>query len=244
MKQSNIILEAKNVCISYEGKKNVIDDFSLSIRQGEAFGLIGLNGVGKTTFIKCAIGLRKQGSGTIEICGQDAALTQSHKNLAYLPERFDPPWFLTGYEFVKFTLDLYKKSFSKSVVDDLAERLVLDQNFLSQKAQNYSKGMRQKLGIIATLLSECPLTILDEPMSGLDPMARRNVKSLLLDHKKTGQGFLICSHILSDMHELCEDVAILYNGRLGFVGSPDQLLKETGESQLEEAFIKKIMPAV
>lgn len=234
------VLDVSNVSVSYDGKRNVIEDISITIKAGTCFGLIGLNGVGKTTFIKTILGLRQPDDGAVLICGVNTAKIETNRNVSYLPERFDPPWFLNGYEFVKFSLDLYGKKFCENKVNALADKLSLDQTFLSKRTQSYSKGMRQKLGLIAAILAECPLLVLDEPMSGLDPMARRQVKQILIDCREKGQSILICSHILADMKEFCDKIAIIDSQRIVYQGGVQKLLDETSGENLEDAFMRKI----
>ena len=222
------------------GKSQVLHDVSLDVRAGETFGLIGLNGAGKTTLIKLILGLKDQSSGSITVAGHKAGGDQAKRQLAYLPERFDPAWFLNAYEFMQFTLSLYGKKLNKSTADAMAEKLGLNTGFLPKKAQTYSKGMRQKLGLMSTFLTETPLLILDEPMSGLDPLARAQVKNLLAEARAQGRTCFLSSHILSDMEELCDRVAILHGGRIMFTGTPAELLAREGREQLEQAFLSLI----
>lgn len=222
------------------GRGAVISDISIDVRVGETFGLIGLNGAGKTTLIKTLLGLKEPQNGTLHVMGQKAGGGNAQKQLAFLPERFDPAWFLNAYEFIDFTLSLYGRKVSRADVDVLAEKLGLNKAFLPKRAQTYSKGMRQKLGLMTTFLTGCPLLILDEPMSGLDPLARALVKDLLLEAREQGRTAFLCSHILSDMEELCDRIAILHGGRIVFTGKPADLLAQTGQAQLERAFLSLI----
>lgn len=229
-------LSVQDICISY-GHHNVINGLSFEIALGETFGLIGLNGEGKTTLIKAMLGLRECRQGKIEIYGAPAGSTEIKKKLAYLPERFDPPWFLKGMEFIKFSQDLYGRQFDKEKVVALAVRLALDPDVLSNKVQTYSKGMRQKLGIMATLLSGGDLLVLDEPMSGLDPQARALVKDVLQEARSEKRTIFLCSHILMDMNEICDRVAVLSGGNFLFTGPPDELQARGGGGNLERAFL-------
>lgn len=230
-------LNIDKVCVSYDSVNDVIADISIQTMPGEFFGLIGLNGAGKTTLIKSILGLRTQRAGEIAIFGKACTDAQSKQNLAYLPERFDPPWFLTGIEFLRFSLKLYNQKVDDAVFYDYAERLALDKNALKRRVQTYSKGMRQKLGLLATILTNCKLLILDEPMSGLDPRARTLVKDMLMDIKKDGRTVFLSSHILADMDEICDNVAVLHDGHIQFTGKPAALKKQTGCENLERAFL-------
>ncbi len=222
------------------GPHRVLHDISFQVMAGETFGLIGLNGAGKTTLLKTILGLRDVESGKITVDGLPAGSPGAKKNLAFLPERFDPAWFLNAYEFIDFTLSLYGRKASRDAVDAMAEKLALKKEFLPKRANSYSKGMRQKLGLMATFLTDCPLLILDEPMSGLDPLARAQVKDLAAAARLLGRTVFFSSHILSDMQELCDRVAILHNGRIVFTGTPSDLLVKTGQANLERAFLNLI----
>lgn len=236
---SAVFLDIKGVSAGY-GDGNVIHDISLSVEAGETFGLIGLNGAGKTTLIKTILGLKDASAGSITIKGAESGSAEAKKNLAFLPERFEPAWFLNAYEFIAFTLKLYGEKPDKAKADAMAEKLGLKVSYLSKRAQTYSKGMRQKLGVMATLLTSCPLLILDEPMSGLDPLARAQVKGILQEAKAQGRTVFLSSHILSDMEELCDRVGIIHNGTIAFTGKPADLLLQSRETQLEGAFLKLI----
>jgi ABC-2 type transport system ATP-binding protein len=233
------ILALDNVTIAY-GKLVAVQNVSLHLKAGETFGLIGLNGAGKTSMIKCILGLREVTSGSINVFGEPPESKSGRTELVYLPERFEPPWFLTGMEFVKFSLRLYKQPFSKEAVIGYANRLALDPNALKRRVQTYSKGMRQKLGLIATIMSNSKLMILDEPMSGLDPMARALVKDLLVECQKQGRSIFLTSHILVDMDEICGRVAVLHEGKIRFAGTPAEFKKSAGAESLERAFLQSI----
>ena len=229
-------LDVRDVSVGYGGLP-VIHDVSLHVEAGETFGLIGLNGAGKTSLIKAILGLRGVQGGAARIFGQPPEKKESRRNLAYLPERFDPPWFLSGMEFVRFSLRIYKQPFDKQEVLSYAEKLALDPKALGRRVQTYSKGMRQKLGLIATLLTRCRLMILDEPMSGLDPLARMLVKDLLVQEQSKGHTIFLSSHILSDMDELCGRIAIMHEGSLRFIGKPAEFKALTQADNLERAFL-------
>ena len=230
-------LNIDKVSVSYDTVNNVISDISIQTMPEEFFGLIGLNGAGKTTLIKSILGLRSQSEGDISIFGKPCTDASSKQNLAYLPERFAPPWFLTGIEFLRFSLKLYNQTADDALFYEYAEKLALDKNALKRRVQTYSKGMRQKLGLLATVLTNCKLLILDEPMSGLDPRARTLVKDMLMDIKKEGRTIFLSSHILADMDEICDKVAVLHDGVIQFTGKPAALKKQTSCENLERAFL-------
>lgn len=232
-------LQIDGVSVDY-GLGPVIQDISLEIKPGEVFGLIGLNGAGKTSLIKCMLGLREQNAGAITVFGADPQSMAARHNFSYLPERFEPAWFLKGIEFLRFSLKLYGKKPEDAAFVSAAEDLKLDPAALKRKVQSYSKGMRQKLGLLGTLMTGAPLFILDEPMSGLDPVARSLVKDRLISVKKAGHTIFLSSHILADMDEICDRVAVLHGGRICFCGAPADLKKQTKADSLERAFLKLI----
>ncbi|MCK5374744.1 MAG: ABC transporter ATP-binding protein [Alphaproteobacteria bacterium] len=229
----------KDVSVSYTDIP-VIEDINLELCGGEIFGLMGLNGAGKTTMIKAVLGLRRQRDGDIFIFGKDKTSQESKAKLAYLPEKFEPPWFLTGMEFIKFSLELYKRPFNRQDVIETAHKLALDTQALDRRMHTYSKGMRQKLGLMGTLLTGCSLFILDEPMSGLDPQARALVKRMILDIRSHERTIFLSSHILADMDEICDRVAILHGGKICYIGTPDELKKRTNKGYLEQAYLEFI----
>ncbi len=234
-------LSLSNVCVSY-GSRQVLNGISLDLLPGQTFGLLGLNGVGKTTLIKTILGLRDPAQGDVKIGGLDRTLMEAKKQIAYLPERFDPPGFLTGLEFLSFSVRLYGGTFTRAQAESAAAGLALDPAVLKNRVQTYSKGMRQKLGLLATFMTQSPLLILDEPMSGLDPQARMRVKEALQATKAGGRSVFITSHILSDMSEICDHVGVLSRGRLLYAGTPAGLLEAGGDRNIEKAFLSLIGP--
>lgn len=238
----DVALSVKSISMSY-GKNHVIDDIDLDVYSGETFGLIGLNGVGKTTLIKAILGLRDFDSGEISIGGLNRLDIESKKKISYLPERFEPPWFLKGLEFIKFSMSMYGVEFDEERVFKYSNRLALDHKVLSNRVNTYSKGMRQKLGILANILTNTSLLILDEPMSGLDPRARTLVKDVLMEIKAEKRTVFLSSHILSDMNEICDRVAVLNDKKLIYTGTPKGLRDEGKNDNIERAFMNLIEPA-
>ncbi|MCB1721457.1 MAG: ABC transporter ATP-binding protein, partial [Alphaproteobacteria bacterium] len=157
--------------------------------------------------------------------------------LSFLPEKFEPPWFLTGMEFIHFCLSLYGRRMDDADILSATESLALDPKALKRKMHTYSKGMRQKLGILGTLLTGCSLLILDEPMSGLDPRARALVKRMITEMKHKDRTIFLSSHILADMDEICDRVAVMHDRSIRFTGKPDKLKALSGDLSLEQAFL-------
>ncbi len=233
-------LEISSLSAGY-GKRVVLDNVSMTVPAGQTYGLIGLNGVGKTTMIKTVLSLKSEMSGSIKVFGAERASREAKNKLAYLPERFDPPWFLKGGEFITFSASLYKRKVTAEAMHEACVKLALDPAVLGSKVQTYSKGMRQKLGLIATVLTGTDLLILDEPMSGLDPQARALVRNLLKSVKAQGRTIVMSSHILSDMDELCDTVSVTHGGKIPFTGTPAELRQQMGGTQsLETAFLNLI----
>ena len=236
MSQNTPALFIEDVHVSYDGLK-AVEQVNLQVEKGEFFGLIGLNGAGKTTLIKVLLDLRTQDQGQVKIFDQPVADRGVKQRLAFLPERFEPPWFLSGMEFLKFSAQLYGRDLADDACCEYADKISLDPEALKRRVQTYSKGMRQKLGLLATVLTGCDLLILDEPMSGLDPIARAQVKELLIQTKSKGCTIFLSSHILADMDEICDRVSVLHNKTIQFTGEPSEL-KEQGDAEtLERAFL-------
>ena len=231
----------ENICVDYD-KKPAIKDISLQIQKDEFYGLIGLNGAGKTTLIKTILNLRAPDSGVLRIFDQPIDSEAVKKRLVFLPERFEPSWFLSGMEFLKFSAKLYGRVIEDDECIEYAKKISLDPDALKRRVQTYSKGMRQKLGLLGTVLSGCDLMILDEPMSGLDPIARAQVKELLLDVKSKGCTIFLSSHILADMDEICDRVAILHDKKIRFTGTPADFKAQNKSETLERAFLHFIEP--
>ena len=222
------------------GAHHALEDVGLDIASGTATGLVGANGAGKTTFIKCALDLCAPDAGRVEIFGIDSRLAGARARLAYVPERFVPPHYLLGGEFLAMTLALAGARYQPVRAVTLAAELELDPQALERPVRQLSKGMTQKLGLAACFLLERDLYVLDEPMSGLDPAGRLAVKSVLTRLVRDGRALFFTSHVLSDVEELCSTIAVLDRGRLRFRGAPADLRQHYGEDNLERAFLKCI----
>ena len=219
------------------GPNTALDDVSLAVGCGELFGLVGANGAGKTTLIKCLLDFCTADSGRIEISGVSSRLTSARAPLAFLPERFSPPHYLTGTDFLRYMAELHGKAFDEGRVQRMVEALDLDMAALARSSRAFSKGMTQKLGLAACLLSDKPIQVLDEPMSGLDPKARVLLKRALRTLTVGGSTVFLTSHALADVHEICDRMAVLHEGRLRFVGAPAELIARHGGIDLEHAFL-------
>lgn len=213
-----------------------LDDFSLDVQPGEFFGLVGVNGAGKTTLIKCLLDFC-DAEGKIEIFGTAHRLTSARRRLAFLPERFNPPHFLTGRDFLRFMLKLYGQPYDEERIMQMFTALDLDADALGKAARTYSKGMTQKLGLAACLLSAKDLYVLDEPTSGLDPKARALFKQALSALRQSNRTVFFSSHALADIAEMCDRMVVLHGGKLRYVGRPADLAARVAEGDLEKAFL-------
>lgn len=234
---------------SKKKKENVVlNNISLEVGEGEICGLVGLNGIGKTTLIKIILDMLKADSGKVEIFNNTSTNDIARKNICYLPEKFLPSQYLTGYEFLKISLSFYGIKLDDKIKKEakkMAEKIILNPDVLDNVIGKYSKGMRQKLGLLACLMSGAKLLILDEPMSGLDPKSRIALKKTLLDYVKKGKSIFFSSHILEDVEEICDAMAVLNSGSIVFNGTPNEFLdkyggKEAKKNTMENAFLNCI----
>lgn len=232
-------LQFQNLVKNYQNKQ-VLKGINLEIKQAEFFGLVGMNGAGKTTLIKCLLDFCAFDSGNINIFGVNNQETQSRQPLAFLPERFMPPYYLTGADFLKYMLKLQSIAYVQEEAEKTLVELDLDLSAMTNPVRSYSKGMTQKLGLAACFLAQKKLYVLDEPMSGLDPKARVLLKARLQQLKESGGTLFFSSHALADVEGLCDRMAILHEGQLRFVGTPADCKKQFEADSLEQAYMRCI----
>jgi ABC-2 type transport system ATP-binding protein len=235
----SIAIRIANVAKRY-ARLQVLDGMSLDVAEGEFFGLVGVNGAGKTTCIKGLLDFTNIDAGGFEIFGIHHRETRAREPLAFLPERFLPPYYLSGRDFLDYMGRLHGSITGESERHDMCEKLDLDPASLAKSVRDYSKGMAQKLGLAACFLSGKRLFVLDEPMSGLDPKARLLVKRHLQACRAEGRTIFFSTHMLSDVDELCDRMGILHDGRLRFIGSPLECRETYSSMTLEEAYLKCI----
>jgi ABC-2 type transport system ATP-binding protein len=226
----------QNVVKQYD-KRRILHGISLDVAAGECFGLVGMNGAGKTTMLKCLLDFCAFDSGAIEIFGVSSHRTDARLPLAFVPERFMPPYYLSGLDFLKYILTLQNVVFDRARAEQMLHALDFDVSALRRAVRSYSKGMTQKLGLAASFLTGKNLYVLDEPMSGLDPKARTLLKAHLNDVRAAGGTLFFSSHALADIDEICDRMAILHNGELRFIGSPAACREQYAAQTLEQAYM-------
>lgn len=241
--------ELDEICLRFERVRKryaattALDAFSLTVASGECFGVVGANGAGKTTLIKCLLDFCEADGGRIEIFGVDHRLTLARARLAYLPERFNPPHYLTGRDYLRFMAKMHGTAWEEMQAAAICRELDLDPVALGRAARTYSKGMNQKLGLAACLLSGKALYIFDEPTTGLDPRARILLKRKLQQLREAGKTLFFTSHALADVEEIADRLAVIDAGTLRFVGTPGELIAQQQAASLEEAFMALVCPA-
>jgi ABC-2 type transport system ATP-binding protein len=222
-------------------KKNLaVKDATFTVAEGSVYGLIGLNGAGKTTIIKTITGLIKKFQGNISIYGIEWGKSGYRNNFVFLPELFTPHHFLTGWEYISFMNSLQSGNVDKDKILALAEKLAFDPALFDKKCRTYSKGTAQKLGLIQVLCTSAKLLIFDEPMSGLDPLARAQFKSALAEAHEQGHTVFLSTHILHDIDTMCTHLGVINKGEMLFSGTPAEFKAKHSASDLEKAFLKEI----
>lgn len=214
-------------------KVRAVNALSLDIQHGEVFGLLGPNGSGKTTTIKMLLGLLFPSDGEIRVLGQPATDVKKNEEIGYLPEESYLYRFLNAEE----TLDFYGRLFDmpaaerRKRTDELIKMVGLDKARRRQ-LKEYSKGMTRRIGLAQALINNPKLVLLDEPTSGLDPIGTREMKDLILKLKSEGKTVVMCSHLLADVQDVCDRIAILYNGELKQLGKVEDLLTSQDKTQI------------
>jgi ABC-2 type transport system ATP-binding protein len=236
-------IEIHNLTKDYEvgfwrkRKVRALDGLSLTVESGQIFGFLGANGAGKTTTLKLLMRLIYPTGGTARILGRDIGDTAMHARIGYLPEN---PYFydyLTAREFLNYCAQLFglDRAARTRRTEELLARVNLEQKSWDKQLRKFSKGMLQRVGLAQALVNDPEIVFLDEPMSGLDPVGRREVRDLIASLRAQGKTVFMCSHILSDIEVLCDNVAILKGGRLAHAGSLDEL--RARESALIEVIV-------
>jgi ABC-2 type transport system ATP-binding protein len=235
----DVVIETRSLTKVYRdfwGRQKVraLKALDLEVRRGEIFGLLGPNGSGKTTTMKLLLGLLFPTTGRALVFGQDASDVAKNERIGYLTEESYLYKFLNAEE----TLDFYGRLFDmpaavrRQRIDELIEMVGL--NWARRRQlKEYSKGMTRRIGLAQALINDPELILLDEPTTGLDPIGTREMKDLILKLRSQGKTVLMCSHLLADVQDVCDRIAILYQGELKELGRVDRLLTVRDVTQIE-----------
>ncbi|MEO8573278.1 MAG: ABC transporter ATP-binding protein [Pyrinomonadaceae bacterium] len=245
------IVEIEKLTKDYEvgfwRKKKVraLEGLSLNVAPGQIFGFLGGNGAGKTTTIKILMGLLFPTSGTARILSSDISDVSMHKRIGYCPEN---PYFydyLTASELMNYFGELFGLNQNERTrrSSELLAKVGLEEKDWNKQLRKFSKGMLQRVGLAQSLVNEPEIVFFDEPMSGLDPIGRREIRELIIDLRAKGTTVFMSTHILSDVEALCDEVAILRGGKLTAMGNLDELLATQGEQQIYEVSLNNIKSA-
>jgi ABC-2 type transport system ATP-binding protein len=229
-------IRIENITKTYATKEKhtVVNNLSLTIKEGTVFGFLGPNGAGKTSTIKMLVGLSKPTSGTISILGGTPDDIAVRKHIGFMPESPAFYLYLTGYEFLEFVANIFGIKFPRHRIETVLQEVDL-MHACHRQIRTYSKGMLQRLGLAQALINNPNILFLDEPLDGLDPLGRAEVKKIILGLKKQGKTIFFNSHILGDVAEICDTVGIIDKGNLIAHDSPLNLSK--GYKDLEDAFV-------
>ncbi len=237
--QTDVVIETRNLTKVYRdfwGRQKVraLNALDLEVRRGEVFGLLGPNGSGKSTTLKLILGLLFPTSGQALVFGKDATDVTKNERLGYLPEESYLYRFLNAEE----TLDFYGRLFNmpKAVRRERTAQLIdmVKLNWAKRRQlREYSKGMTRRIGLAQALINDPELILLDEPTSGLDPIGSREMKDLILDLKAKGKTVVMCSHLLDDVQDVCDRIAILHQGELKELGRVDDLLMRQEVTEIQ-----------
>jgi ABC-2 type transport system ATP-binding protein len=232
-------VEIENLTKDYQTgfwrKKNVraLEDLTLKVKPEQIFGFLGGNGAGKTTTIKILMGLLFPSGGTAKIFDKEITDVDMHQMIGYCPEN---PYFydyLTARELMNYFGEIFgmDKSARKQRTEELLSSVGLDEKSWDRQLRKFSKGMLQRVGLAQSLINDPKIVFLDEPMSGLDPIGRREIRELIANLRTQGKTVFMSTHILSDIEALCDEVAILRRGRLAATGNLQDLLTTAGDRQ-------------
>jgi len=243
------VIEAEQLTKTYtlglgQSPLKALEGLDLAVQEGEVFGFVGPNGAGKTTTIKILMGLIHSTSGTAKLLGQSLDNIETKSKIGFLPESSHFYEYLTASEILAFYGKLF--GLSNNLIKERTLALLKQVGLESSahlQLRKFSKGMLQRIGIAQALINDPELIILDEPMSGLDPIGRREMRALILSLKAQGKTIFFSSHITHDVEMICDRVGILVGGRLLRVGRLSEIL-DTGKETLEDYFIRIVQEGV
>lgn len=237
------MIEIKNLRKVFNNEIVAIDNLNLTINDGEIVGFIGLNGAGKTTTIKMMTGILLPDSGTIKVNGYDVVKDslKAKQITGYIADSPDMFLRLTGLEFINFIADIYKvnKKDREKRIKHFAERFDL-LDVLDKPMQGYSHGTRQKMMVIAALVHDPAVWILDEPLIGLDPKSQQELKKMMREHADKKNSVFFSTHVLEIAEKLCDRVAIIDKGKIVFIGTLNELEKKYNKKDLDKLFMEVI----
>ena len=216
------------------GTVSAVRDLSLTIKRGTVFGFLGPNGAGKTTTIKMLVGLAEPTGGEVVILNGSPLDMHVRAQIGFMPESPSFYLYLTGEEFLEFVADIFGMQEKKQCIDEVLQMVNLIEA-KNRQIRTYSKGMLQRLGLAQALLNDPRILFLDEPLDGLDPLGRAEIKTIFTDLKKKGKTIFFNSHILADVAEICDSVGIIDKGTLVALDSPKAL--SVAHHDLESAFV-------
>ena len=234
----------KNVSKSYHKFSNAINNLNLEIPDGKVIGLLGHNGAGKTTTIKMTVGIYEPSEGEILINGENILKNpiKVKKQIGFVPDNIFLNQNFTGNEYLVFIANIYGLSKNDRInrIEELGKRFELLE-FLNNRIKSYSRGMQQKLAIIASLLNNPKVWVLDEPLNGLDPQSAYVLKEFIKEYANKGNTVIFSTHILEVAEKLCDELIILKKSDVVFKGTIDELkIKYSSDSDLEEIFLNSI----
>ena len=233
------MIEISHLSFDYSGQV-VLNDLSFVVEAKETVALVGLNGAGKTTLIKLLLDLLRSRHSDVLIDGISSWQKESRRQLNYLPEKFRLKSGDTALQYFRLLSGIYLKKLDHKYLHELCEQLGFNQDWLTRNSAELSKGNHQKIGIIGCFLFDIPLLILDEPLSGLDPKARHQIKALFKSPRGRDKTIFFSSHLLADVDELCDRMIVLNQGKIAFDGNPHLLRQEFRSQNLEQAFMNCI----
>ena len=236
------MIKIENLTKSYAGQDvNAAEDVSFCVHAGEIVGFVGPNGAGKSTTIKCLTGILPFDSGKITVCGKDirTQAVEAKMNVAYVADENILYNGLTGYQYINMISDIFgvgkeerkERTEKYASMFDIADKL-------GDKISSYSHGMKQKISIVAGLVHQPKVWVLDEPMTGLDPKASFELKKLMREYAADGNAVLFSSHVLEVVEKLCDRVVIINKGRIVTECTAEELHERSGDIGLEELFLK------
>ncbi len=235
------MIEIRNLTKIYSGSVKAVDDVSLTVKEGEIFGFLGPNGAGKTTTIKMIVGLLQPTSGSIHIDDIDVLTSpvEAKMKMGYVADEPLVMEKITGVQYLNLISDVFLVP--PKTRAERASKLL--QNFklsdaVKDPVSTYSHGMRQKLSLVAALIHNPDLWILDEPIVGLDPESAFIFKQMMRNHVKAGNTVFFSTHVMEVAEKICDRIGIINKGKLEFVGTVDQLRKLSGRGSLEELFLE------